>query len=95
MVPLPSYQDHISDTLFFSYSSRTWTELAPMNTERMGHKLAWIDGKVAAIGGYLDNILKEIEVFDGKAWTAHPIPLTNARWAYGLADYIPSDVVSC
>ena len=92
---MSSLQDHIADVLFFSYSKRQWQTLPFMNTARNGHKMAWVDGKVAAIGGYLESILKDIEIFDGTSWTVHPAQLTQGRWAYGLADYIPSNVISC
>ncbi|XP_059097535.1 influenza virus NS1A-binding protein homolog [Tigriopus californicus] len=83
-------QNHANETLFFSYTDRSWTILAELNEKKMGHKMTWLDGQVAVIGGYRDSLIGNVEVFDGIEWTVRSDSLTFARWAFGLPDYIPS-----
>eukprot|EP00095_Tigriopus_kingsejongensis_P008030 maker-scaffold630_size122347-snap-gene-0.14 protein:Tk08030 transcript:maker-scaffold630_size122347-snap-gene-0.14-mRNA-1 annotation:"ig domain-containing protein" len=87
--------NHVADTLFFSYSTRTWTPLQPLNRAKMGHKMTWVDGKVTAIGGYLESLLNDVETFDGTAWTVRPNTLKFGRWAFGLPDYLPNGNFAC
>lgn len=61
----------------------------------MGHKMTWVDGQVAIIGGYRDSLIGNVEVFDGAEWTVREDSLRFARWAFGMPDYIPSGTIGC
>ena len=88
-------QDHVDTVEFFSYTTNTWKLLPSLNEKRMGHKMAWVDGMPAVIGGYDISLKAEIEIFDGEQWISHPTKLFTGRYAYGLPRYIPNDQVTC
>ena len=70
---------HLKDTSFFSFVTETWTELAPMNTGRMGHKMTIINGKPTVIGGFDHGELNTIEEFDGTSWSLRAV-WTCSSW---------------
>ena len=95
MITTLHFQDHLVDSYFFSYASKTWETLPSLTEERMGHGMTHIDGYPAVIGGYNSQLLDGIELWDGANWIAHPDRLTYARWAYGMPAYVPMADISC
>jgi len=85
---------HLHDTSFFSFATETWTELEPMNTGRMGHKMTIIDGKPTVIGGFDHGELKTIEEFDGSSWSLRAEKIEFATYVFASPDEIP-ETVSC
>ncbi len=45
------------------------------------------------VGGYDDDLKKSVEYFIDGAWEDHPAELEFGRWAYGMPNYIPQDMV--
>ena len=45
------------------------------------------------VGGYDDDLKKSVEYFVDGAWEDHPAELEFGRWAYGMPNYIPQDMV--
>lgn len=85
---------HLKDTSFFSFVTETWTELAPMNVGRMGHKMTIINGKPTVIGGFDHGELNTIEEFDGTSWSLRAEKISFASYVFGSPDDIPENV-SC
>ena len=85
---------HLKDTSFFSFATETWTELAPMNIGRMGHKMTIINGKPTVIGGFDHGELNTIEEFDGTSWNLRAEKISFASYVFGSPDEIPENV-SC
>lgn len=83
---------HLHDTSFFSFATETWTELAPMNEGRMGHKMTILGGKPTVIGGFDSSELNSIEEFDGTLWTTRAEKLPYATYVFATPDEIPHDV---
>jgi hypothetical protein len=88
-------QDHLDEVAFLSYSTLTWTALPSLNEARMGHKMAWIDGMPAVVGGYTTDLKRTIELWDGTQWVMHPQELSFGRWAFGMPSYLPKSEIAC
>lgn len=61
----------------------------------MGHKMTFIDGKPAVVGGYESSLMNGVEIFDGTAWVKQSQKLFNARWAFGMPKSFPPSLINC
>ena len=73
-----------TDTVeFFDINTHRWVDLPSLNRGRRGHTMTTIEGQLAVVGGVgnpglrgeREEILKDVEIFDGRRWK---------RAAYGL-----------
>ena len=78
---------------FYVKDVDTWIILGDMKTNRYGHSLSIVNGKLVAAGGYYNGQLTSVETLNGTEWIVTN-NLQSGRYAHAAVG-VPAGIITC